>query len=117
MLRSKFAARKRRHWRLRKRVTGTAVCPRLVVYRSNRHFYAQAINDQTGMTLFAFSTLKLNLQTTNATCQAAKMVALQLAKLAHHKQLRQFVFDRAGFLYHGQIATFVETIRAQGLKI
>ncbi len=113
----KSLARLRRHFRLRKTISGTATCPRLVVYRSNRHFYAQIINDQTGQTLLAYSTLKLVRQKQNATLQTVQTVAAELAKLAQQHQITRLVFDRAGFLYHGQIAHFAATMRQKGLKL
>lgn len=110
-------ARHRRHFRIRKKLSGTAKCPRLVVYRSNRHFYAQVINDQTGHTLLAYSTLNLKDHKQNATLKTAQLVAIELVKLAQQHKITHVVFDRAGFLYHGQIAHFADTVRQKGLKL
>jgi large subunit ribosomal protein L18 len=109
----------RRKLRVRKKVRGTEQRPRLTVYRSLRHMYAQVINDITGQTLAAASTLSKELQgqlkaTGNA--EAARAVGELLAQKALEKGITKVVFDRNGFLYHGRIKKLAEAARQKGLE-
>ncbi len=116
----KRIARKRRHIRVRRKVSGNAETPRLNVYRSLRHIYAQLIDDHAGHTLVFASTLDPSLQgqlTTSGNQEAARLVGELLAKRALEKGIRQAVFDRGGYLYHGRVKALAEGARSQGLKI
>lgn len=112
--REKIQALKRR--RVRKKIRGTSERPRLNVYRSNRHMYAQIIDDSLGRTLASVSTLEkeLNLQKTGNK-EAAKRVGEIIAQRALAKGLQKVVFDRNGFIYHGRVAAVAEGARAKGL--
>ena len=115
---SKAALREKKHMRLRNRLSGTAERPRLAVFRSNNHMYAQIIDDTVGNTLVAASTLekeiKAELKKTNDV-DAAAYVGKIVAKRAMEKGITEVVFDRGGFLYHGKIEALAETAREAGL--
>ncbi|QVK09556.1 50S ribosomal protein L18 [Mycoplasma mycoides] len=112
---TKAEARKRRHFRVRQKVVGTAERPRLNVFKSNTNFYAQIIDDTKGVTLVFASTLKMDLKSKSNTL-AAQKVAEEIAKKALAANITQVVFDRNGYLYHGKIKAFAETARENGLK-
>jgi large subunit ribosomal protein L18 len=114
MDRSKLA-RTRRQARVRRTVRGTDQRPRLSVYRSNRHIYAQVISDETGRTLAAASTLGEEAGKT-ANRAAARRIGERVAKLCQDNNIVQVVFDRNGFLYHGRVKEVAEGARAAGLK-
>lgn len=109
-------ARKRR---VRKKVFGTADCPRLTVYRSNQHLYAQVVDDTRGHTLTAASTLcwefKKRFPKTGKNKEAAKVVGEIVGDSALSKGISRLVFDRNGFLYHGRIKAMAEAVRQKGL--
>jgi large subunit ribosomal protein L18 len=104
---------------LRGTIKGTVERPRLSVYRSNQHIYAQIIDDTTSKTLLACSTLdrsiKLNLLTSR-TCDASRLVGEKLAELSLKKNITKIVFDRGPYLYHGRIKSLADGARAGGLK-
>jgi large subunit ribosomal protein L18 len=104
---------------LRGTIKGTVERPRLSVYRSNQHIYAQIIDDTTSKTLLACSTLdrsiKLNLSTSR-TCDASRLVGEKLAELSLKKNITKIVFDRGPYLYHGRIKALADGARAGGLK-
>ena len=104
---------KRRHRRVRAKVFGTAEVPRLSVYRSLKHIYAQIINDKEGETLAAASDLKIKQGTKT---ERAKEVGKMIAKLAQEKGIKKVVFDRGGRKYHGRIKALAEAAREGGLK-
>jgi large subunit ribosomal protein L18 len=107
---------KRRHRRVRKKIMGTAQRPRLAVFRSNKHVYAQAIDDIAGRTLVAASTVEAQQRTgPTATVDAAKSVGLLLAQRAREAGIDTVVFDRGGFTYHGRIAAVADGAREGGL--
>ena len=115
----KRLARKRRHFRVRKKIQGTAQRPRLSVYRSLRHIYAQLIDDISGHTLVSASTQEpffRDRQTPTMNKDAAKIVGEVLAKRALEKGLESIVFDRGGYLYHGRVKALAEGAREHGLK-
>ena len=118
MASSKFDGRKRRKWRIRKRVIGTPERPRLTVYRSARHLYAQVIDDLSGCTLACASTLSKDLRDGlgegNKT-DAAKKVGVLVAEQCKSKSINKVVFDRNGYLYHGRIKALAEAARKGGL--
>src|SRR3990172_3239075 len=106
----KLLARKRRNQRVRKTVFGTAERPRLSVFRSNLHLYAQIINDQAGRTLACASTLdkESGKKTGSNTIEAAEKVGALIAKRALAGGIKSVVFDRGGYLYHGKIKSLAE---------
>jgi len=111
--------RKRKHLRVRKSVSGTAERPRLCVYRSNAHIYAQVIDDVTGTTLAAASSLDKDVKSqvsAGGNIEAAKAVGELIAKRAQDKKITQVVFDRGGYLYHGRVAALAEAAREAGLQ-
>jgi large subunit ribosomal protein L18 len=114
---SRRSARARRHFRLRKKVSGSAQRPRLVVTRSARHLYAQLVDDERGVTLASVSTYQFTQSDDrpDKTGQA-KQVGAQLAEAAKAAGVSQVVFDRAGNTYTGRIAAFAEAAREAGLQ-
>ncbi len=112
-------ARQRRHLRVRKKISGTAERPRLSVFRSAKHIYAQLIDDDRGVTLVSASTLDKELagQIKNGgNVEAARKVGELLAKRAVAKGVVKVVFDRGGYLYHGRIRALAEAAREAGLE-
>ncbi len=116
---SKAEIRHKKHWRMRKNIAGTAARPRLAVFRSNMHFYAQIIDDQAGKTLLAASTnqkdVKSELEKTNNVA-AAKYLGTVVGKKAVEAGITEVVFDRGGFIYQGKVAAFADAAREAGLK-
>jgi len=106
-------AKARRHFRLRKKVVGTADRPRLVVTRSSRHLFAQVVDDSKGVTLASASTFKL---TDGDKTDQAKKIGTQLAEAAKAAGVSKVVFDRAGNTYTGRIAAFADAARDAGLE-
>ncbi len=112
----KQQARERRHHRVRKLVRGTAERPRLAVFRSNKHITAQVIDDITGRTLAAASTVEADLRSgPTGNKQAAKEVGQRVAERARSAGVTKVVFDRGGFLYHGRVAAVADAAREAGL--
>jgi large subunit ribosomal protein L18 len=113
----KNAVRKKRHARVRTKVFGTAERPRLNVYRSNKHIYAQVIDDVKAVTLVSASTLdkELNLESTG-NVEAAQKVGELVAKRALEKGIKTVVFDRGGYLYHGRVKALADAAREAGLE-
>ena len=116
---SRSEVRVKKHMRLRNRFAGTAKRPRLAVFRSNNHMYAQIIDDSVGHTLAAASTaetaVKAELEKTNHVAAAA-YVGTVIAKRALEKGIEEVVFDRGGFLYHGKVQALADAAREAGLK-
>ncbi len=116
---SRQKIRVKKHMRIRNRFSGTAERPRLAVFRSNNHMYAQIIDDTVGNTLVAASTLekdvKSELEKTN-NVEAAAYLGTVIAKRAMEKGIKEVVFDRGGFLYHGKIAALADAAREAGLE-
>ena len=117
----KKTGRRRRQERVRKKVLGTDARPRVCVFRSNKHIYAQVISDDRGTTLVSASTLSTSLP--NAAkgkrgkgVEAAKQVGLALAKICKDKNITRVVFDRNGFLFHGQVKAVADGAREGGLE-
>ena len=115
---SKELARAKRKIRIRKKISGTVERPRLVVYRSNLHIYAQIVDDAAGSTLAATSTLTLSKSGTalRPNLEGATRVGQEIAKLAKEKNISSVVFDRNGYLYHGRIKAVAEGAREGGLQ-
>ncbi len=110
------AIRQKKHYRIRRHIIGSAECPRLAVYRSNKHIYAQIIDDALGTTLVSASTQDAALKGSyGGNCAAAKQVGLLLAERAKEKQISSVVFDRGGLIYHGRVAALAEGAREGGL--
>jgi len=112
----KEVSRRRRQARVRRRLRGTDARPRLSVFRSNRHMYAQVISDETGQTLASASTLKVDAGK-SGNRSAARQVGERIAQLCMEKNIQAVVFDRNGFLYHGRVKEVAEGARAGGLKL
>lgn len=109
--------RKRKHLRVRKNVSGTTERPRLCVFRSNSHIYAQVIDDTTGTTLAAASSLDKDVKVSNGSnIEAAKEVGKLIATRAQDKNITEVVFDRGGYVYHGRVAALAEAAREAGLQ-
>jgi len=113
---SRGAARRKRHDRIRLRVEGSESRPRLAVFRSNIHIYAQVIDDGTGKTLAAASTVEKELRGSKQTkTEGAAVVGRLVAERAKSAGVERVVFDRAGFRYHGRIKSLADAARAAGL--
>jgi large subunit ribosomal protein L18 len=109
----------KRHKRIRRKISGSAECPRLSVYRSLKHIYAQLIDDERGHTLVGVSTLAPELRDVvgkGGTVAAAKEVGKLLAQKATEENITQVVFDRGGYKYHGRVAALAESAREGGLQ-
>jgi large subunit ribosomal protein L18 len=114
----KNKARLKRHLRIRKNITGTASRPRLNVFRSAKHIYAQVIDDITGVTIVQASTLDPELKdkvSNGGNVDAAREVGTLVAKRANANNISQVVFDRGGYLYHGRIQALADAAREAGL--
>ncbi|WP_232699811.1 50S ribosomal protein L18 [Brevibacillus daliensis] len=113
----KNKARKKRQLRIRKRVIGSAARPRLNVFRSSKHIYAQLIDDAAGTTIASASSLDKELDLKNGSnIEAATAVGALIAKRAQEKGLEEIVFDRGGYLYHGRIKALADAAREAGLQ-
>jgi large subunit ribosomal protein L18 len=113
----KNATRKKRHARVRAKLSGTTVRPRLNVYRSNQHIYAQIIDDVNSVTIASASTMdkELSLEGTS-NLDAAQKVGELVAKRAVEKGVKEVVFDRGGYLYHGRVKALADAAREAGLQ-
>ena len=110
----KNKVRRKRHRRVRNKISGTAECPRLNVFRSNTHIYAQLIDDVAGVTLASASSSKDASEAATKT-ESAAVVGKIIAERAKEKGLEKVVFDRGGYLYHGRVQTLAEAARENGL--
>jgi large subunit ribosomal protein L18 len=114
---SKLEARNRRHRRVRKKVRGSADRPRLAVFRSTKHTYAQLVDDITGTTLASASTMETSARTgKTGTVDAAKDVGTRLGERAKGAGITTAVFDRGGFKFHGRVAAVADGARSAGLE-
>lgn len=114
----RLEGRERRKLRVRNKVNGDTARPRLSVFRSAKHIYAQVIDDTTGTTIAAVSTLSRDLKGTlgdDVKTDAAKKVGALIAKMCLEKKVEQVVFDRNGYLYHGRVKALAEAAREAGL--
>lgn len=109
-------ARIKRHMRIRNKISGTAERPRLNVFRSNKNIYAQIIDDLSGKTLAAASTLDKEIEGNGSNKEAAKKVGELVAKRAAEKGITEVVFDRGGYVYHGRVKELADGAREGGLK-
>lgn len=110
------AERERRHRRVRTKISGTAECPRLCVYRSNNHLYVQIVDDMAQNTIVSASTLDKEIKTKHSNKEAAKELGALIAKRAKAKKVETVVFDRGGYIYHGVVKELAEAAREGGLK-
>ena len=109
--------RKERHTRIRESLSGTTERPRLSVFRSNANISAQIIDDEKGITLVSASSLEKELKLTNGgNVEAAKIIGAEIAKRAQKANIKQVVFDRGGYLYHGRVKALAEAARENGLE-
>ncbi len=112
----KLSGRQRRKVRVRKKVFGTAECPRLTVFRSANHIYAQVVDDKQGVTLAAASTMTKGSTIEGDKSEKAKLVGDAIGKACHEKSIKKVVFDRNGYRFHGRIKAVAEGARASGLE-
>ncbi len=112
----KNKARLKRHRRVRAKVSGTAACPRLNVFRSSKHIYAQLIDDVNGVTLVSASSMDKEFEGVGGNKEAAKKVGQLVGKRAVEKGIETVVFDRGGYLYHGRVKELADGARESGLK-
>ena len=110
------AEKQRRHIRVRRKVSGTAECPRLAVCKTNKNIIAQIIDDTKGETLVYVSTLDKDVKTKHANIEAAKEIGTIIAKKATEKNIKKVVFDRGGYIYHGIVKELAEAARKGGLE-
>ena len=117
---SRAVARQKRHYKLRRYLVGTAQRPRLSVFKSNKHIYAQIIDDDAGHTLTSASTMTLAFKgskmDSSSNIEAAKAVGTEVAKRAKELGIETIVFDRGGYLYHGKVKALADAAREAGLK-
>ncbi|MCI8442265.1 MAG: 50S ribosomal protein L18 [Provencibacterium sp.] len=109
-------ARQHRHVRVRGKVSGTAERPRLNVFRSDKHIYAQLIDDKAGVTLCSASSMDKGFEGTGGNKEASRKVGEAIARRAAEKGISEVVFDRSGYLYHGRVKELAEGAREGGLK-
>lgn len=112
----KNATRRKRHARVRAKLSGTEARPRLNVFRSNKHIYAQLIDDVNGVTLASASTIDKDVNVEGNNLEAAKAIGELIAKRAVEKGYKSVVFDRGGYLYHGRIQALADAARENGLE-
>ena len=116
---SRSDIRVKKHNRMRNKIQGTSQRPRLSVFRSEKHIYAQIIDDMTGTTLVAASTVEKDIKASvkaTSNVEAAAAVGTAIAKKAAAKGIEEVVFDRGGFLYHGRVKALAEAAREAGLQ-
>jgi large subunit ribosomal protein L18 len=114
-LRQRNVIRQRIHFRIRQKMTGTAERPRLNVYRSLNHIYAQVVDDSKGQTLLSASTVQAKIKG-GGNVAAAKEVGKLVAERAIEKGIKRVVFDRGGYLYHGRVKALADAAREAGLE-
>ncbi|MEO8362787.1 MAG: 50S ribosomal protein L18 [Ilumatobacteraceae bacterium] len=114
----RHSGRLRRHRRVRKKISGTTERPRLAVYRSNKHISIQVIDDQEGRTLASASTVEPDQRKlgSGSTVEAAERIGMLIAKRAKDAGIKEVVYDRGGFLYHGRVAAAADAARKAGLE-
>lgn len=113
---SRADARRRRHYRVRRRIHGTATRPRLAVYRSNRYVYVQIIDDEAGRTLASASSQEPGLRDRKLSVETAAEVGKLIGSRAKDAGIKSVLFDRGGFLYHGRIKALADAAREEGLE-
>jgi large subunit ribosomal protein L18 len=113
---SRADIRTRVHKRIRRRVAGSEERPRLAIFRSTNHIYAQIIDDQKGHTLAAAASTEKDLRGKGGNVEGAKMIGQKVAERAKEKGVTKVVFDRGGYLYHGRVKALADAARAAGLE-
>ena len=113
----KNIARLKRHKRVRAKISGTPECPRLDVFRSAKHIYAQIIDDEQGVTLVSASTMDKDFNGFGGNVEAAAEIGKKIAAKALEKGITEVVFDRGGYVYHGRVKALAEGAREGGLKL
>lgn len=113
---SRNDTRARIHERIRKRVAGDAERPRLAVFRSLNHIYAQVIDDQQGRTLVSASSVEKDMRDKGGNVEGAKLIGKAVAERAKEKGIKRVVFDRGGYLYHGRVKALADAARQAGLE-
>ena len=113
---SKNKSRERRHNRIRKKISGTNEKPRLSVFRSNKNIYAQIIDDNKGITIVATSSVSKDFSGSGSNREAAKKIGADIARKALDNGVKEVVFDRSGYIYHGRVKELAEGAREAGLK-
>jgi len=113
---NKKTQKEKRHKKVRAKIQGTEERPRLCVFRSNKHIYAQIIDDEKGWTLVSASDLEIKDSRKNKKTNLAQKVGQLIAQKAKEKKIKTVVFDRGGFRYHGRIKTLADEARKQGLQ-
>jgi len=108
--------RKKRHCRVRNKISGTPDRPRLNVFRSGKHIYAQVIDDTKGVTLCSASSLEKEFEASGSNKEGAKLVGKQLAQRAIKNGIENVVFDRGGYIFHGRVKELADAAREGGLK-
>ena len=116
MSKSKIDGRQQRKLRIRKKISGTTLRPRLTIYRSLQHLYAQVIDDTEGKTLVAVSTMEKGQERGKPNKAQAEVLGKRLAEKAKSKNILEVVFDRNGYIYHGCVKAFADAAREGGLK-
>ena len=112
---SKNDVRKRRHQRVRNKISGKSTMPRLNVFRSNSQIFAQIIDDENGTTLVSSSSVELKIKN-GGNVEGATLVGKDIAEKAKAKNIEKVVFDRGGYLYHGRVKALAEAARENGLE-
>lgn len=112
---SRNVVRKRRHNRVRTKISGTKECPRLNVFRSNNEIFAQIIDDTNGTTLVSSSSVELKIKN-GSNIEGASLVGKDIAEKAKKNKIKNVVFDRGGYLYHGRVKALAEAARENGLE-
>ena len=113
---NKIEQRERRHKRVRKKILGTQERPRLNIYKSNRYIYAQIIDDMKSHTIISASSLESELKAKNINCEISKKVGLIIGSRAIEQGIKQVIFDRSGYRYHGNVKSLAEGARESGLE-
>ena len=112
---SKNDVRKRRHQRVRNKISGTSMVPRLNVFRSNSQIFAQIIDDENGTTLVSSSSVELKIKN-GGNIEGAAVVGKDIAEKAKKAKIKEVVFDRGGYLYHGRVQALADAARQNGLE-
>ncbi len=112
----KIKSRMKKRVRIRKKVFGTEERPRLAVFRSAKHIYAQIVDDSTGKTIAEASTASMDVKAGKGSREAAKEIGVDIARKAKDKKITSVVFDRSGFLYHGRVKALADAAREAGLQ-
>lgn len=113
---AKVERRQKLKWRIRKKINGTAECPRLSVFRSNKEIYAQLIDDVNGVTLVASNSRGKDVESKGNKTDISKLVGISIAEKAKAKGITRCVFDRGGYLYHGRVKAIADGAREGGLN-